>query len=70
MVVISNEPGVYFENQYGIRIENLITLLDKDDYRILLEKNFYPFVPSFVLTKNYNFFFSSAFYLLLIRNTV
>ena len=28
-MVISNEPGVYRENEYGIRIENLIVCVEK-----------------------------------------
>lgn len=28
-MIISNEPGVYFSNQFGIRIENMITIVQK-----------------------------------------
>ena len=28
-MVVSNEPGVYFENKYGIRIENLCLIEEK-----------------------------------------
>ena len=29
-MVVSNEPGVYFENQYGIRIENVCEIVEDD----------------------------------------
>ncbi len=30
-MILSNEPGYYKENEYGIRIENLIIVIEKDD---------------------------------------
>ena len=37
-MITSNEPGLYFEGKYGIRLENLIECIEK-------EKGFYGFCP-------------------------
>jgi Xaa-Pro aminopeptidase len=31
-MVVSNEPGFYHENEYGIRIENLIYVKNQKDF--------------------------------------
>lgn len=41
-MIISNEPGYYKEGEYGIRIENLITVIKKDEFS-KNDKEFYGF---------------------------
>ena len=36
-MIISNEPGYYKENEYGIRTENLIVVKEKSDGRLFFE---------------------------------
>ncbi|MCH2038452.1 MAG: aminopeptidase P family protein [Rickettsiales bacterium] len=43
-MIVSNEPGVYLENKYGIRIENLIMVMKKKNGG-RFHKDYYGFVP-------------------------
>mgnify|MGYP003331966927 FL=1 len=44
-MVFSNEPGIYLENKFGIRIENLMLLKKEKD--ITIEENLYFEIISF-----------------------
>jgi len=36
-IIFSNEPGIYFENKFGIRIENMMYSLELDDENIIFK---------------------------------
>lgn len=44
-MVLSNEPGYYENDQYGIRIENLMYVEEKKDFPEFAGKKFFCFQP-------------------------
>jgi Xaa-Pro aminopeptidase len=50
-MVLSNEPGYYKEDGYGIRCENLVIVVERDDGMLAFETiTFVPFDPRLIET--------------------
>src|SRR3990167_3006440 len=47
-MIVSNEPGLYFTGKYGIRIENLCEIIEKNDFHTMADLTMVPYARKLI----------------------